>query len=46
MGVITIKWTNDDKGLKDYTPFCDYFHFFIEKPFGMKYFAICYLKYI
>jgi hypothetical protein len=42
MGVITIKWTNNDKGLKDYNPFCGHFHFLIKRTFGMKSFAICY----
>ncbi len=29
MGAITIKWTNDDKGLEDYNIFFGHFHFFI-----------------
>jgi hypothetical protein len=29
--VITIRWTNNDKKLKDSSPFCGHFHFFIER---------------
>jgi hypothetical protein len=28
-GVITIKWANGDKGLKDCNPFCGHFHFLL-----------------
>jgi hypothetical protein len=41
-GCDTVKWANNDKGLKDCCLVCDHFHFHIERTFGMKYFEICY----
>jgi len=46
LGVITIKSANNDKGLKDYSPFYGHFHFFIERTFGMKSCIIWYYIYI
>jgi len=42
LGVITIKQANGDRGLKDYSQFCDHFHFIIKRTFGMKSFVIYY----
>jgi hypothetical protein len=44
MGVITIKWTNNDKGLKDYKVFCGHFSLSHRKDFWDEIFCNMLLK--
>jgi hypothetical protein len=46
MGVITIKWVNNDKGFNHKWALCEHFDFFIERNFWRTFFATCSLKYL